>query len=125
MGCGASTPEQQDSKVARPGPPGVVTYSQPVPGYGPPGYAPPAPGYGYAAPPPGYGYGAPPPGYGYAQPPPPGYGYGQPQTVMQPQQQNQRGGGMGMVAAGGVGVAGGLIGGLLIADAMDGDGGFF
>ncbi|KAL6232893.1 hypothetical protein BDW75DRAFT_11321 [Aspergillus navahoensis] len=80
----------------------------PGPGYGGPGgYYPPQHGYG-----PSVGYG-PQPAYGY---PPQGY-YG---GGMQPQRRHG-GGGMGMAGAAALGVGGGLIGGALLADAIDDD----
>ncbi|KAL4789370.1 hypothetical protein BDV19DRAFT_395104 [Aspergillus venezuelensis] len=86
-------------------------------GYPPQGYGSPSPGPGYGAPggyyPPQQGYG---PGYG----PQPGYGYPPQGYGMRPQRR-QGGGGMGMAGAAALGVGGGLIGGALLADAIDDD----
>ncbi|KAL4812835.1 hypothetical protein BDW67DRAFT_169425 [Aspergillus spinulosporus] len=98
---------QQPAAFGRP-PPGSYGAPSPGPGYGGPGgYYPPQHGYG---PPVGYG---PQPGYGY---PPHGF-YG---SGMQPQRRHG-GGGMGMAGAAALGVGGGLIGGALLADAIDDD----
>ncbi|KAI3403999.2 RCF2 [Candida oxycetoniae] len=82
----------------------------PQPGYG--GYPPPQPGYGGYPPQTGYG-GYPPPGGYY---PPQGYGgYPPPQAV---QQQPRRSGlGAGSMA---MGVGGGLLGGMLLGNAING-----
>ncbi|KAL3445508.1 hypothetical protein BJX65DRAFT_281376 [Aspergillus insuetus] len=96
-------------------------HQQPV-GYG--GYPPQGP---YGAPSPGPGYGAPggyyPPqqGYGPGYGPQPGYGYPQQTYYAQPQRRRPGGGGMGMAGAAALGVGGGLIGGALLADAIDDD----
>ncbi|KAL2863465.1 WW domain-containing protein [Aspergillus lucknowensis] len=87
-------------------------------GYPPQGhYGSPGPGPGYGGPGgyyPQQGYG---PGYG----PQPGYGYPQPGFYGQPQRRRPGGGGMGMAGAAALGVGGGLIGGALLADAIDDD----
>jgi len=96
-----SPPPQQQQYYNRP-PPQQPYYQQ-----GPP----PGPGYGYGPPPAGYG----PPPAGYYPPGGPGYyggGYQQ-----QPQRQ-----GMGAGTAAALGVGGGLLGGLLIGDALEGAG---
>ncbi|KAJ5820590.1 hypothetical protein N7474_006181 [Penicillium riverlandense] len=87
---------------------------------------PPQPQYGSYGPPPqqgpppgGYYGGYPPqpqPGYGY--PPGPGYGY-PPQGGYYPQQQPPRKSGMGTAGAAALGVGGGLLGGMLLADAVE------
>ena len=60
------------------------------------------------------------PGYGGGYPPQQGYygggGYGQPQYA----QQRQGGGGMGMGGAAALGIGGGLLGGMMLGEAMDG-----
>lgn len=64
------------------------------------------------------------PGYGYS---PGGYGGYPPQGGYYPQQQpSRRGGGMGTAGAAALGVGGGMLGGLLLADAVGdmGDGGY-
>ncbi|BCS27512.1 uncharacterized protein APUU_60560S [Aspergillus puulaauensis] len=95
-------------------------------GYRPsqPGYGAPSPGPGYGAPggfyPPQQGYG-PGPGYGAGYGPQPVYGYPQQPYYgggMQPQRR-PGGGGMGMAGAAALGVGGGLLGGALLADAID------
>lgn len=89
---------------------------RPQQGYG--GYPQQGPGYG------GYpqqGYGYPQQGYGY----PPAQGYGYPQQGMYGQQpmyaqQQQRKQGLGAGGAAALGVGGGLLGGVLLADALEG-----
>lgn len=77
--------------------------------------------YPQQGPPPGqyYGGGYPPqqPGYGYG--PQPGYGGYPPQGGYYPQQPPRKSGGMGTAGAAALGVGGGLLGGLLIADAVE------
>ncbi|KAJ5461078.1 uncharacterized protein N7458_002630 [Penicillium daleae] len=80
--------------------------------------------YPQQGPPPGGYYGGYPPqqqGYGYPQP---GYGGGYgggypPQGGYYPQQPPRKSGGMGTAGAAALGVGGGLLGGLLIADAVE------
>ena len=76
---------------------------------------PPHPGYhpGYSPQPPQPGYGCPPGGYG-------GYGGYPQQGGYYPQQPpRKQGGGMGTAGAAALGVGGGLLGGMLIADAVE------
>ncbi|KAL3470399.1 hypothetical protein BJX99DRAFT_267482 [Aspergillus californicus] len=93
----------------------------------PPHHAQPQVGYGHAQQGPGYGapggYYPPQQGYGPGYGPQPGYGYGgYPQQGMYGQPaRRQGGGGMGMAGAAALGVGGGLIGGALLADAIDDD----
>ncbi|GAX83489.1 hypothetical protein CEUSTIGMA_g10914.t1 [Chlamydomonas eustigma] len=105
MGCGASTPDENRIVVQQP-----EGYAAP---YGQPGYAPAPMPYGQ----PGY-----PPGYG--APVAPGYYPGQPQTVIIQEgggyQQNQGVGMGGVMAAGAVGLGAGILGGMMIEDAIDG-----
>ncbi|KAI8955884.1 hypothetical protein F4801DRAFT_574087 [Xylaria longipes] len=111
-------------------------------GGGYPGQAPPQQGYGYNQSPPPQGYygGGPPPGQyggGYGQPAPQGYGYGGGYGQPGPygggggggggygnygggyQQQPKKSGGLGAGGGAALGLGAGLIGGALIADAVD------
>ena len=90
---------------------------QPQPGYGQPQY-PPQQQYGYGAPPPQQYGGYPQQGYpqqGYA--PGPGYGGGYGGGYQQ-QQPPKKSGGMGAMGGAALGLGGGLVGGMLLEDAI-------
>ncbi len=97
--------------------PGQQPYGQPSygqPGYGQPGYG--QPGYGGYPPQGGYG---PQPGYGYG--PPPGGYYGGGGGYQQQQAKPSRmGGGLGTAGGAALGLGGGLIGGMLLEEAIQG-----
>mmetsp|Transcript_31151 Transcript_31151/g.69249 ORF Transcript_31151/g.69249 Transcript_31151/m.69249 type:complete len:121 (+) Transcript_31151:188-550(+) len=116
MGCGATKPQQ---------------VAQPQPGYYPPPAGGPPPGY-YGPPPAAAGaypsYGPPQaayPSYGPAPYPAPSYGPppgAYPQQQMYHQQPQQQGLGVGgTMAVAGLAAGAGVLGGIVIADAMDGE----